>query len=109
MMIKESKKIEFFCSVEDYVFLKNACSYFGTTISTLMRTFIGQLRAADWAYLIDDQIQDYLYLSCISFKDYLDLSCISFMDIWERSGSDVSARYVLMSGLVPPLCDPCAS
>lgn len=56
MKDSNNKKIEFVCSAEDYVFLKNACSYFGTTISTLMRTFIGQLRAADWADLIDDQI-----------------------------------------------------
>lgn len=53
-MEKLRKKIEFRCSSDDYRFLKNACQHFGTTIPELLRVFISQLRAADWASLIDD-------------------------------------------------------
>lgn len=53
-MEKLRKKIEFLCSADDYRFLKKACMYFGTTIPELLRTFIQQLRSADWASLVDD-------------------------------------------------------
>lgn len=54
--MKESKNktISFTCSREDYKFLKKACFYFGTTVPCLLRTFIAQLRSADWADIIDD-------------------------------------------------------
>ena len=51
---KNDKRITFSLSRSDYAFLKKACFYFGTTIPCLLRTFISQLRSADWAQLIDD-------------------------------------------------------
>ena len=52
--LKNPKRIEFVLSSDDYAFLKKACFYFGTTIPCLLRTFIQQLRSADWAQFIDD-------------------------------------------------------
>lgn len=53
---KNKKRIEFVVSADDYKFLKKACFYFGTTIPCLLRTFIEQLRSADWAQF--DEYED---------------------------------------------------
>ena len=52
--LKNDKRVSFSLSRSDYTFLKKACFYFGTTIPCLLRTFIQQLRSADWAQLVDD-------------------------------------------------------
>lgn len=51
---KNAKRISVVLSHDDYKFLRKACFYFGTTIPCLIRTFISQLRSADWAQLVDD-------------------------------------------------------
>ena len=52
--LKNRKRILFNISSDDYAFLKKACFYFGTSIPCLLRTFIQQLRSADWASTVDD-------------------------------------------------------
>lgn len=54
--LKNQKRIEFSLSSDDYAFLKKACFYFGTTIPSLMRVLVEQLRSADWAQFDDYEV-----------------------------------------------------